>query len=981
MPNHGASTPQDEAPESPDARREDPQDAAAHNEAAQAKPEARGDRAHQGPGLPIGSVVGDYRLKRMLGKPGGQGIVYEAIQISLNRPVALKLLKSASALSEKTLTLFQREAEAGSRTSHPGLAAVHAFGEADGQPYLAQELVLGGDLREHLDAQRDVHGTANDYRHIALLFAELCDALQAAHNAGVIHRDIKPANILLTPEGRPKVVDFGLAKVLDAESLSLTGELAGTPYYMSPEQATAKLVPIDHRTDIFSLGATLYEALTLTLPFQADSLQQLVAKVQLDDPPDPVSVASRVPRELALIAMKALERRRQDRYQTMTEFGADLRRWLNNESVMARAPGPLRRAQKWSLRHPTASTALGLALVATLIFASLTGQLSAKNSALGESLDREIVLKTNLLQINASLVHASEATHDALLQAETQHHLAQESAQTARREKANVMRLSAFQDLEELRAQANDLWPATPDMLDAYAAWIQRADDLVSGLEPVAGGSAVGHRQQLIALRGKALPIAEEQRQLARQSHPDFAQWQARQAELDRAETQLAQSTAQIESAELIGDQAEQAAATLSQAHEALAAERETLALLKDSLDEHVQISFASANDGWWYGQLLKLIAEIEAFADPAAGLMNGISREHGWGMSLRMAFATDIEGQTVTDPEAARRWTEAIASIADPARCPLYEGLQLAPQLGLLPIGRDPDSGLWEFWHVMSGDEPLRGADGRLHLEEASGLVLVLIPGGNFWMGAQRTPGSRNHFPEAELGEWPVHEVTLSPYLLSKYEMTQGQWSRFTGWNPSQFVRDTYYPNWNRTGLPWSELHPVEHVSWLDGQTILSRLGLQLPSEAQWERACRAGTSTPWWCGASRESLQGVANLSDQFAKDESNASWDTWEPWLDDGQTAHSPVGSYAPNEFGLYDVHGNLFEWCLDSYDSDFYSSIPTLDPVNHKPDERGRVFRGGSYFSTVSNARSAYRQHNTPDKRNSTLGLRPARAIKK
>ncbi|MCB9898590.1 MAG: SUMF1/EgtB/PvdO family nonheme iron enzyme [Planctomycetes bacterium] len=944
---------------------------------------ARPSQAEPAPhahGLPPGTMLGEFRLERMLGKPGGQGVVYEATQTTRGRRVALKLLKSRHMLSERTLTRFEREAEAGGRIHHPGLAEVLAFGEADGVPYLAQELVEGGDLRELLDAQRGVDRGADDYRAIAALFAELCDALQAAHDAGVIHRDLKPANILLTPDGHPKVVDFGLAKVLDAESLSQTGDLEGTPYYMSPEQATAKRMGIDHRTDVFSLGATLYEALTLTLPFQADSLHQLVEKLLQDDPPEPISVRSRIPRALSLITMKALEKRRQDRYQSMAEFGTDLRRWLGNETILARAPRPLRVARKWMLRHPTASTVLALALVAAGVFAWLAGQLATKNSELGEALAREIGLKTDLQRTNVALVDANEATSAALSQAEIQRALAEDNADAARREKANVLRLSAFQQLEELRGEADALWPPTPDRIDAYDAWLLRADALVAGLEPSADGTDIGHRQQLRELRARALPRTDEQRRVEREHHPAYARYAAVCAEVEASATALDAAAAQIEAAGLSGAQAREAAAALDEARAALDVERETLAALDAEVDTRTSFTFASADDAWWHAQLTKLIDEIEAFADPATGLVDGISKEHGQGVRRRRSFAARVEQQTVSGPQAASRWREATASIADRTECPAYDGLHLPPQLGLLPLGRDGNSGLWEFWHVLSGDEPRRDADGRLVLDDTSGIVLVLIPGGSFWMGAQSEPGGRNYDEWATYAETPVHEVTLSPYMLSKYELTQGQWARFTSSNPSQFGDEkTYFADWNRARLPWSPLHPVEQVSWRDGMTVLPRMGLGLPSEAQWECAARAGTSTPWWSGDQKESLQGVANLSDQFAKDHANTSWETWEPWLDDGETAHARVGSYAPNGFGLYDTIGNVIEWCLDAYDERYYATSPAVDPVNVGVDTDLRVYRGGSMFGTAGTARSSYRGFNSSDRSHLSIGLRPARAI--
>jgi serine/threonine protein kinase len=187
------------------------------------------------------------------------GTVYEAEQSKLQRRVALKVLSQSHSVSTDALERFRREAEAGGRLSHSGIIAVHDFGEVDGVQYIAQELISGArDLADVLNEARGMPQVPREfYREVAEVVAEVAEALEVAHQAGVIHRDIKPANILVTGEGNPKIADFGLAKVEDALSLSMTGDLLGTPFYMSPEQARAQKSGIDKRTDVFSLGATL----------------------------------------------------------------------------------------------------------------------------------------------------------------------------------------------------------------------------------------------------------------------------------------------------------------------------------------------------------------------------------------------------------------------------------------------------------------------------------------------------------------------------------------------------------------------------------------------------------------------------------------------------------------------------------------------------------------------------------------------------
>jgi formylglycine-generating enzyme required for sulfatase activity len=423
---------------------------------------------------------------------------------------------------------------------------------------------------------------------------------------------------------------------------------------------------------------------------------------------------------------------------------------------------------------------------------------------------------------------------------------------------------------------------------------------------------------------------------------------------------------AKLEAA-VAGWQGDAALAARRSEREALLAE---VASLEQALSERRSFEFEDPEDEWWHVQLSKLVADIEALRDPEQGLLHDVlSEPFGWGVTKRFEFARTINERSVEGPVAQGLWGEAIESIAT---SPHYGGLALGPQMGLLPIGPDPESGLWEFAHLMSGAAAVRGADGKLSLTEETGLVLVLIPGGRFWMGAQNEPGEQNHDPLARGDEGPVHEVELSAYLLSKYEMTQGQLQRMAGENPSY-----YHPP---GGVAPTLLHPVEQVSWTQCMALMERVGLVLPSEAQWERGARGGTDTPWWTGADRESLRGKVNLADQTAK-QAGATWGDINDWpdLEDGSVVHSEVGRYAPNAFGLHEVAGNVWEWCLDGFDFGFYGRSPEKDPVSPPAGSSSRVNRGGSFDDAASRARSADRGYGAPVLRGNSLGLRPAKGI--
>jgi len=318
-------------------------------------------------------TLGDFRLLREIGR-GGMGVVYEAEQISLKRRVALKVLASPLSPSPDQRAKFQGEAEAGGRQRHPGIVAVHAVGEQDGILYIAQELIEGGwTLSDRLGEARDGDELPKGYFHETVtLFVKVAEALGHAHANGVIHRDVKPSNILLTREGSPKISDFGLAKVESAMELTRTGEFEGTPSYVSPEQIARPAGGIDHRTDIYSLGIALYEALTLARPFRGETSLEVLKQVLGHEPSDPRKVNPRVPRDLAVITLKAIEKEPVRRYATMSDFAADLRRWLNGEAILARPTGPVTRSFKWVKRHRSLMTAVLAVSAVVLCFGVFT---------------------------------------------------------------------------------------------------------------------------------------------------------------------------------------------------------------------------------------------------------------------------------------------------------------------------------------------------------------------------------------------------------------------------------------------------------------------------------------------------------------------------------------------------------------------------------------------------------------------------------
>ena len=323
--------------------------------------------------------IPSYRVDAVLGQ-GGMGVVYKAWHLRLNRPVALKMLLSGPYARPEELERFLREAEAVAALHHPNIVQVHDAGEVDGQPYFTMELVEGGNLADQIG------GVPQPARQAAALVMTLAEAVQAAHQCGIVHRDLKPGNILITENGTPKVTDFGLARWLDGrDGLTLSGTPVGTPSYMSPCQARGDKTAMGPATDIWALGAILYELLTGRPPFRSDTASATLHQVVNDEPVLPRRLNPRVPRDLQTICLKCLDKEPHKRYASAQALADDLRRFERGEPIQARPVGPLERGVRWMRRRPTlagalgAGVLLGLALFVTVLWSH--GQRKALEAA------------------------------------------------------------------------------------------------------------------------------------------------------------------------------------------------------------------------------------------------------------------------------------------------------------------------------------------------------------------------------------------------------------------------------------------------------------------------------------------------------------------------------------------------------------------------------------------------------------------------
>jgi eukaryotic-like serine/threonine-protein kinase len=458
--------------------------------------------------LSAGSVFGNYRIEREIGR-GGMGIVYEAVHVLLEKRVALKVLPVRTLAGAEHFERFFREARTAAGLHHTNIVPVFDVGQFAGTPYFAMQYIEGSGLDQILRimqstaerSPKDQSGRIaaglparlEDYfRWVSGIGTQTAAGLVYAHERKIIHRDIKPSNLLLDKQGVLWIADFGLARKIEDPAMTQSGAMLGTPRYMSPEQAQAATRPVDQRSDIYSLGATLYELLTCRPVFEGRTPQDVLSQIVTREPVAPRRLNPEIPADLATLVMKAMAKRPEDRYQSARELADDLERWQKMEPIKARPIGPLGRLIRWRRRNPRLAA---VATTAVLIILALSGiyyaRLIVENAKTREALRKETQARSQAVAALNQAESAQRESQNSELRAQAAKRQADDARKTAEMERDSARAAKGLESAalmrEKQQSYATNLLMADLQLRSGFPRiaqqYLNRCDPSVRGWE------------------------------------------------------------------------------------------------------------------------------------------------------------------------------------------------------------------------------------------------------------------------------------------------------------------------------------------------------------------------------------------------------------------------------------------------------------------------------------------------------------------
>ena len=958
----------------------------------------------------------DYEIKRELGR-GGMGVVYLAHNTMMGRDEVLKVMGRHIMERPGVLERFQREIRAVAKLRHPNIvAAYHAF-RIEGGLVFSMEYVEGLDLARLVKAKGPL-----SVSHAAYFIHQAALGLQHAHEKGLIHRDIKPHNLMLTHDGKArlvKVLDFGLAKATREEKidggLTSEGQALGTPDYIAPEQIT-NAIDVDIRADIYSLGGTMFYLLTGRPPFQANSLYD-VYQAHMSRDLEPLNlIRPEVPAELAALVSKMMAKEPRRRFQTPAEISQALTPYFKKGSIAptspradASPPAPTSPVRPDS-GSPSILDRLGIEARRSVLEPRKSAQPNSPELAQGSGfpladktprsnrptwLVRSLVGLASLFflftlavvvyvnydkgrvkividgpQANVILVDGEKIRNegrDTTIRLRSGPHQVKVSWSDGHDELRTVvvvrgeMREQPFVHLPKTAPEKPTVVEKPP--ASAEARWVS----LFNGKDLTGWKVDSGDESAWQAIDGELVAQGNDkipQRYLL--SDREFSNFRLR--------FQYQRRT----------DDAQSGVALRALFHE----------MERDSNPENVgnypfhlteiMTDFKPkyhAGTLWWSPNVSiqePLPPDNQAQLKPV-GEWNDMVVEMS-GQLLRVF----INGYEVQDTPLNKH---------RPAKFPAVGLSRFSGRIGFLIWKSEVRFRRIEIQEL--GRPPVNGATSfppAKYVTNSLGMKFALIDSGMLDMGSPESD------KDAEPDEKPVHRVRISKsFYLGTTEVTRAQFRKFAeekpyltqaegnppgswGWNEAtQKYQGVPGLNWKNPGFDQDDDHPVVNVSYNDAKAFAAWLSqkegksYRLPTEAEWEYSCRAWSTSRYSFGDDPEGLAAVGNVCDGTAK-EKHPNWAESIAARDD-HVFTAPVASFRPNKFGLYDMHGNAWEWCSDGYDADYYKHSPVDNPTGLESSPN-RVHRGGGWLDVPSNFRSGNRHGGSPNSRSAHLGFRLA-----
>jgi len=847
-------------------------------------------------------LFGRYRIIKTLGQ-GAMGAVYLAEDTDLGRQVALKVPKFSDIDSQEVLDRFYQEARSAATLHHRNICPVHDIGEYNGTRYITMAYIEGRPLSDYIKPDKP-----QQPRNIVLTVRKLALALQEAHERGVVHRDLKPANIMIDQKNEPVIMDFGLARQLETSNsvrLTQTGQILGSPAYMSPEQVeeSASIGPV---SDIYSLGVIFYELLTGQLPFKG-SIAAVLGQIMSKDPTPLADLRPELDKELEQLCLQMLAKDASARPTSMKAVAQSLTKWLKKPQSYPSASkgetnvsGPIPKLEQ-----------------------------TAKPVKADNKKNTKPTTKTVIDQ------PAEPATQSSMLTASSKAALFMTMKKClAKHDYDQVLQLGLQLPVDQHTTEIDQLIAEAQEKSDEVGYLTITIEELLQKRDHQA---LLPKLKELLALKPgnrKAKQLLEKLGETGSGGIFDFGSGDHSFVSLFGS---IFESTPTMIIVGVVTFGLMLGAITLylkSGGHNVkITIDDPTAQVFVD--DQEIRITGEA-------GTVTLDLGEHEVTVKNKQGVVY-----EGWD---KHKFVVTKKGRKLLSINVL---DEPAVTASGDANAP--------PPLAKAPFDAKQAKAHQKAWADYLGEPVEKNiVIGKNEQGRDVVLTMVLIPPGEFLMGAtdEEIAGPLEFFKQAESSDKnfakggirelnsqrPQHRVRITrPFYLGKYEVTQAQWQSVMGSNPSKFTT--------------SPEHPVEQVNWDDIQPFLANLNdrsstekmtFTLPTEAQWEYACRAGTTTRYHSGNDPDDLTLYA-----------------WH--IKTSKETTQPVGRLKPNAFGLFDINGNVWEWCADRCAVDYYAKSPTDDPPGPAEGDAGvlpemRVMRGASNFNPnpISKYRAASKQ---------------------